>query len=415
MSKSVWIFNHYAMTPDMPGGSRHYDLSKELVKRGYDVTVFASSFNYNRYVEMRLSENESWKIEMVNGVRFVWLKTPPYNGNGWRRVVNMFAYAIRSYSLGRKINRVAPSVPKPDIIIGSTVHLLSVLSAHKLARRYGARFIMEVRDLWPQTLIDIGAISQKSATARAMYMLEKYLYKRAEKIITLLPLACDYITECGIDSDKIIWLPNGVDLSRCKNNGNGQVRSDQHFQILYLGTHGRVNALDILLDAAQSVQNRGYKDIKFVLVGDGPEKQSLISRKEELGLTNIEFRDPIPKCDVPECLSKADAFFFVLLNMELYKYGISFNKIFDYLAAGKPIIMAGNPVNNIIRDADCGLSIPPEDAGALADAAISLYEMESEERKSMGKRGYEYVKKNHDISILADRLIECIEETCGNI
>ena len=410
MSKSVWIFNHYAMTPDMPGGSRHYDLSRGLVKRGYDVTIFASSFNYNRYVEMRLSEEESWKIEIVDDVRFVWLKTPIYHKNDWRRVLNMVSYAIRSYSLGRRINQIAPSIPRPDTIIGSTVHLLAVLSAYCVARRCRARFIMEVRDLWPQTLVDIGSLSQRSPVAKAMYMLEKFSYQKAEKIITLLPLACNYITDCGIDGDKIIWLPNGVDLSRYRNNNNDRVRSDQQFRIMYLGTHGRANALDILIDAAETVQSRAYKDIKFIMVGDGPEKQKLISRKEKLGLNNVEFRDPVPKSAVPDCLLEADAFFCILLNMELYKYGISFNKIFDYLAAGKPVIMAGLPVNNIIADADCGLSIPPNDSDALADAVIALYEMSSEERISMGKRGYEYVKKHHDINILAEKLVKCIEE-----
>ena len=410
MSKSVWIFNHYAMTPDMPGGSRHYDLSRELVKRGYDVTIFASSFNYNRYVEMRLSEEESWKIEIVDGVRFVWLKTPIYHRNDWRRVLNMVSYAIRSYSLGRIITQIMPCIPKPDAIIGSTVHLLAVFSAYRIARFYRAEFIMEVRDLWPQTLIDVGTLSEKAPAAKAMYALEKFLYQKAKRIITLLPLAGEYIVNRGISGDKITWLPNGVDLSRYDTDRKTRTTSNQRFKMLYLGTHGRINALNALVDAAHIVQNRGYEEIQFISVGDGPEKPGLIMHKEELNLDNVEFRDSIPKSEVPDLMASVDACLITMLNMGLYKYGTSSNKIFDYLASGKPIIIGGNPINNIVKKADCGLSVPPDDPDALANAIITLYEMSAEERLAMGKRGYEYVKKHHDINILAEKLVKCIEE-----
>ncbi|MFC1717380.1 glycosyltransferase family 4 protein [Candidatus Poribacteria bacterium] len=409
MSKSIWIFNHYAITPDMTGGSRHYDLSKELVKRGYDVTIFASSFHYSRYVETKLSGDEGWKIETVDGIRFVWLKTPAYQRNDWRRIVNMLNYTYRSYHLGRKITQIMPCIPKPDTIIGSTVHLLAVFSAYCIARFYRAKFIMEVRDLWPQTLIDIGALSEKALTAKAMYALEKFLYQKAGRIITLLPLAGEYMVSRGVSNDKIVWLPNGVDLSRYGTDRETRTTSNGHFKMLYLGAHGRVNALDNLIDAAHIVQDRGYEGIQLIFVGDGPEKPGLIKHKEKLNLKNVEFHDSIPKSEVPGLIASVDACLVTLLDLGLYKYGLSFNKIFDYLAAGKPIIMGGSPVNDIIKDADCGFSVPPDDSNALANAMIALYEMSAEERLAMGRRGRGYVEKYHDTKVLAERLIGCVE------
>ncbi|HGJ64142.1 TPA: glycosyltransferase WbuB [bacterium] len=405
MPKSIWILNHYAVTPDMPGGSRHYDLGKELVSKGYDVTIFASSFHYSKHEELKLSGKESFKVEYVNGVRFLWIKTMKYNGNNWRRIINMLSYSFRSYFVGRKAKKL--NITQPDVIIGSSVHLFAVLSAYYLAKYHKARFLMEVRDLWPQTLVDMGALSEKSIFTKAMYALEKFLYKRAEKIITLLPSASDYITKLGVSDDKIVWIPNGVDLSKFNGDYKSKTKTDQKFRILYLGAHGQANALDVLIDAARNIQDDGYSEIQFELVGDGAEKQRLIERAKQLDINNISFKNPIPKSDVPIYLTKFDAFLHILLDAELFtKYGISSNKIFDYLAAGKPIIMSCNPGNNIIDEAKCGILVPPNDPQALANSVIKLYKMDTNERAIMGKNGRKYVEKYHDIKILAQKLID---------
>ncbi len=407
---NIWIFNHYAITPDLPGGTRHYDLGKELVKQGHHVVIFATSFHHTLHRETRLQLGENWKIEDVDGVKFVWLRTPPYWRNDWRRVRNMVVYMFRAWWLGRKLPKLSSEIKKPDILLGSSVHLLAVLAAYWLSKYYNVPFVMEVRDLWPQTLIDMGKLSPQHPITKALQILEKFLYNQAKRIITPLPNAHEYIISCGIPREKVVWIPNGVDLSRFNNNVYPE-RSNNDFNVMYVGAHGLANGLDTLIQAAKIVQDSGYQKIHFILVGDGPEKPRLIALAKDLNLYNIEFHKSMPKNQVPSILNKADATVFLLHNIPLYKYGISLNKLFDYLATGKPLILAGSPVNNPVQEAQCGLTVPPGDPRALAEAIIKLYQMPPEERKAMGKRAREYVEKYYDIRKLADRLETVLNNT----
>ena len=408
---NIWIFNHYAHPPYLPGGTRHYDLGRELVRRGHRVVIFAASYHHYLHRETCLQSGERWKLEDVDGVKFVWIRTFPYKRNDWRRVLNMTSYMFRAWWLGRKLLKIAPEIGRPDVVIGSSVHLLAVLAAYWVAKHHKAGFIMEVRDLWPQTIIDMGALNERHPLTKMLQALERFLYRRAERIITLLPKAREYIAAQGIDVKKVVWIPNGVDLARFQvKSGDGD---HQGFRVMYLGAHGRANALDVLLQAAKIVQDQEYEDIKFVLMGDGPEKPKLIELAEKLQLRNVEFRDPVKKSEVSRVFQEAAVTVLILQDISLYQYGISLNKLFDYLAVGKPIILGGNPANNPIEEAHCGLAVPPRDPEALAEAVIKLYNMSPEEHAEMGRRGREYVEKYHAIPVLADKLEALLQEVVG--
>jgi len=406
---TIWIFNHYAITPDTPGGTRHFDLAREMVERGHQVTIFASSFHHGLRQEMKLTHDEKWRVEDIDGVRFVWIRTFPYQRNDWRRVLSMVSYMFRAWRLGQRLPKLAPELKNPDVIIGCSVHLLAVLAAYWVAKHYRARFIMEVGDLWPQTIIDLGEMSERNPVIKALQYLEQFLYRKAERIITLGPGMAEYITARGIGEEKIAWIPNGVDLSRFDRVAMPEA-SHEGFQVMYLGAHGQANALDVLLQAARIVQDQGSSDICFILIGDGPEKPRLIELAEQLGLSNTEFRDPVPKSVVPKVLQEADVAVFVLNDLSPYRYGGSLNKLHDYLAAKKPLIIAGDLINNPVEEAQCGLTVPPRNPEALAEAIIELSRIPKEERQAMGRRGREYVEKYHAIPVLADKLIRCIEE-----
>jgi len=403
----IWILNHYAVTPDMPSGTRHYDFAKELVKRGHKVTIFASSFHFSLRREIKLTKNEKYLIENIDGINFVWIKTFPYQKNDWRRVINMLSYMCRTYCLGKKITKINKNIEQPNIIIGSSVHLLAVLSAYWLTKYYKAKFLMEVRDLWPQTLVDMGNLKENNLIVKTLRILEKNLYKKAEKIITLLPLAKEYITALGIDEKKIIWIPNGVDLTKFKNISKKEI-TDGKFKVMYFGAHGLANALNNVLDAAKIIQDTEYEKIKFIFIGDGSEKKNLIKYKNELQLKNTEFRDSLSKDEVYASLNEADASIFNLKKTEVFKYGISSNKLFDYMAAAKPIIFSVNAANNPVEEADCGISISPGNPQKMADAIIHLYQTSPEEREKMGQKGKEYVEKYHSIPVLVDKLEKII-------
>lgn len=406
---NIWILNHYAVTPNMPGGTRHYDFGKELVKKGYDVTIFASSFHYAKHIEMKLSKGQVCKVEDINGVKFVWIKTFPYYKNDWRRIINMLGYMINSYFIGRKITKLDRRIPRPSTIIGSSVHLFAVLSAYWLSKYHKAKFIMEVRDLWPQAIVDMKVMRLRNPIIKALQILERFLYGRATRIITLLPLAEKYLTLAGVKKEKIVWIPNGVVLSRFVTFDN--MRSpDKPFKLVYLGAHGPVNALDVLIKAAKIVESKGYDNIRFFLIGEGSEKSRLIKLKDKLNLKNVEFRDPVPKAQISTVLNEADVFILNVEKTDVFKYGISFNKLFDYMMAGKPIIFSLNSPTNPVKEAQCGFSIPPKEPEALGEAVIKLYRTPLEERQAMGERGRQYVRQYHNIAVLAERLEKCLRE-----
>jgi glycosyltransferase involved in cell wall biosynthesis len=393
---NIWILNHHAVTPDMSGGTRHYDFAKELIKRGHIVTIIASSFHYSKYKEMREYKNRDYLIENIDGIEFIWFKTPPYFNNGFKRVINMLSYTKKAIFLLPKLK-----LDKPDIIIGSSVHLFAVYAALRLSKRYKIPFVMEVRDLWPQTLIDMG-MSKYHPFIMILSLLEKYLYKKSDKIITLLPKANQYIEKLGIDSEKIVWISNGTNpASYSSDNFNILLKSNK-FNVLYTGTHGFANSLDLLIDAADILKSE--KSIFFTLVGDGPLKERLRKKADELGLDNIEFIPSVSKKEVFDYLTCADLLYVGLKDLPLYRYGMSMNKVFDYMAAKKPVLFVSNIKDNIIKKAEAGTVIEHEDAYAVAKSIKEYSYKSKDERKKVGEKGYDYLLEHYTISVLTDKL-----------
>jgi len=404
---NIWILNHYAITPDMPGSTRHYDFGKELLKRGHEVTIFASSFlHHGERKELKLLEGEKWKMENVDGINFVWLKTFSYQKNNWRRIINMLFYMHRSYWLGKSITQTN-HLNKPDIIIGSSPQLLSLLSSYWLAKHYRVKYIAELRDLWPQNLIDIGELRKNSSIARILRLLEKYLYKHAAKIILLSPAAKSYLTSLGINQNNLCVIPNGVDLSLYNNNLDNKQEKGNIFKIMYTGTLGVFYELDQLLKTAKIVQDKGYKDIKFIFVGSGVKKLELIEKSKELKLKNIQFVNPVPKIKMPSVLKDAGAF---LLKRNKIFYGSS-NKLMDYMASKKPVIFSTSTNDSVAQKAECGLSVTSGKAEDFAKSIINLYKMSPKQRAKMGQNGRRYVEKYYNIPVLATKLEEVIHET----
>lgn len=404
-NKKIWLVNHYAVSPDTGGGTRHFDIARELVKRGHDIAIFASSFDHKLRSES-LGKGVNCKKETVDGVQFFWLRTFPYQNNDFRRVINMVSFAIRMFCYGCFMK-------KPDIIIASSPHPLAWFTGYLLSLVKRTRFMAEVRDLWPQSAIDMGEIRENSFTAKALQRLEKYIYNRAGRIIVLMPAAQNYLASLGIRPDKVVYIPNGVDIKTISVMPKDQTpqiesivrRHQGQFNNIYIGAHGHANALDTILQAAQIIQEKKeYQDISFILVGDGPEKNRLRELSEQLKLKNVFFYNPIKKVLIPQLLNNMDICLFTLLKSDVFQYGISPNKLFDYLSAAKPVIFACESQNDIIKETGAGISIPPQDPAALAQAVIKLYRTSVAERVEMGEKGRRYVEEFHDISQLAEKL-----------
>jgi glycosyltransferase involved in cell wall biosynthesis len=346
-----------------------------------------------------------WRAFEVDGVRVVWIRTLPYRSNNWRRVLNMANFAVVVLLAGL-LER-----PRPDVVIGVSVHPLAALSGYLLSRLRSARFFFEVTDLWPQTLVDLGRLKPNSLRARWLRSLELFLSRKAERVVMLLPHADQYMTSIGVPPEKIIWSPNGVELSRYDDVVPYDGAERPPFRVMFMGGFVTANALDNILDVARVLKDRGRTDIEFLLVGRGTDRDAVISKARELHLDNVSFPDAVPKPEIGRVMSDADAFIYALHDLPLYRYGVSLNKLMDYLAGGRPIIFSGRSAYDPVAEIGAGYSLPPDDPVAVADAIEKLFSLTPGERILMGRKGREYVMEFHDIPKLASRLLAVLEPT----
>lgn len=405
--KHVWILNHYAQEPGGAGGTRHYSLARHLPSYGWTASIIAASTDHMTG-RQRLSDGEQKRVETFGGVPFLWLRTSSYAGNGADRVRNMLDYT-RAVLMRDALSSLEP----PDVIIGSSIHPLAAWAGRRLAKRYRVPFVFEVRDLWPQTLIDMGRLSSRHPAAMALRHLERSLYRSANRIIVLLPKAHDYIAPLGIAPDKIVWIPNGVDLDQFPLPA--PKAPSETFTLMYFGAHGAANGLDNLLQAMKIVEDGAENaptapSIALRLIGQGPLKKSLVALAQDLRLKGVTFEAPVRKDEIPLRAAEADAFVICVRQMRnLYRYGISMNKIFDYMAAGRPTIISADVANNPIADSHGGFTVAPENPEALADAILRMAALPPSERAEMGAAARRHLEANYSMERLSARLASTLD------
>lgn len=393
----LWI-NHFAVAPADGGGTRHFELARELTTRGWRVTIAASDFHlHSRGYTRRVSAAARAPItERIDDVDFLWLWAAPYATNDWRRANNWISFAS---SLGRW----SPNGSRPDVIIGSSPHLFAALAGRRLATRLGVPFVMEVRDLWPESLVAAGG--RRGPVYHALDVLARHLYGSASRIIVLAHGAGDYLRDRGVDARKLVLVPNGADPYPL---APAAVRGADAFTLVYAGAHGPANGLDVVLGAASLLRG---EHVRIILVGDGPSKRELMMAASAANLDNVEFRDPVPKTAMPALLASADAGLMVLRDAPLFSYGVSPNKLFDYLAAGLPVVcnVAGE-VASMLAASGAGEQTSDASARALADAMRHLAHRPLGERTAMGAAGRDWLTREHSRAVLASRLDAALHE-----
>ncbi len=400
----VWIVNHFALTPDQPGGTRHFELSKALGERAIDVTIIGASRQHISNKD-HISDNGPWAREEISGVRFHWIKTPSASARYVARIWNNVVFAA---SVVRR--RGLADLPAPDIIVGTSPDLISALSAYVVSRFLKVPFVLEIRDVWPLSIVQIGLLSERHPFVFILKVIEKFLYRKANWIVTLLPTAHKHIVPLGGDAAKITWIPNGITTGEVKGYPPESYASKDDFVLMYAGSHGNANNLECLLDAAAILKEKGeHKALKIRLIGDGPKKKALAAQARARKLDFVSFEDAVPKSEVGDVLAEADAFCLVFYARPIYGFGMSANKLFDYLAAGKPIIMAFDERYNPVKEADAGISVPAEDPEALAQAICDLRGASAEQRREMGQNAQKYVLENHSMKLLGGKFAELLD------
>jgi glycosyltransferase involved in cell wall biosynthesis len=406
---NILLVNHYAGSLKHGMEYRPFYLAREWVRLGHSTTIVAASVSHVRSIPpaMRGQITE----EDIDGIRYVWLRTPSYEGNGVRRALNMFSFVGRL--LAQRTRVVGPW--HPDVVVASSTYPLDILPASVIARAHGARLVFEVHDLWPLTPIELGGMSRSHPFILLLQWAEDFAYRRADVVVSMLPKAKDYMVARGMAAHKFVHVPNGVDPETLAGE-NGplpthhrevldELRAKGQFVVGYAGAHGLANSLGTLIGALERIQDQ---PVTVVLVGQGPEKERLSERARRLRPEAFRFLPPVPRSAMPSLLARMDALFIGLKRSPLFRFGISPNKLMDYMAAGKPVIQAIDAGNDIVAESKCGLSVLPEDPIALAAAIRRLMDIPQEERTAMGARGKDYVTAHHDYRKLARHFIDVV-------
>jgi len=389
----ILIVNHYATPPSQPGGTRHYSLAKALGARGHEVTIAASGFDHLTRTD-RLAPGIPVARETVDGVPFLWLPTRPYQGNGAARLWNMLGFA-------RQVRRhLLPHLDgPPQVVVGSSPHLFGAQAALRLAQGLGVPFVLELRDVWPQSLIDVMDVSPHHPVIWAMERIERELYREAAHIVTLLPAVGRRVAERGGDAGAITWVPNGIDISLLPPVA--EAPEGDTFTFMYAGAHGVTNALDVVLDAAALLQARPGPAPRVVLLGTGPEKPRLQARARAEGLHSVTFLPPVAKQEVYGALAAADAFLVSSRDSSLWEHGVSFNKLYDFMAMTRPTVAGLRCPRNPIEESGGGLVVAPGDPAALAAGMERLVALGPGPRRAMALRARAHVEAHFEFRALA--------------
>jgi len=331
-----------------------------------------------------------------DGVRFRFVRTRPYRGAAGR-LLNMASYA-------RNVLRATDDLPPPDVVIGSLSHPLAVEAACRLARRYRAKFVYEIRDIWPQSLVDLGSLSPRHPICRLFGHLERRAFRRADAVMSVLPGIADYAAGHGVPAERVAYIPNGIDPALFPEPPGPPATGP--FVISCFGRFGSGNDMDTIVAAAEHLRRSTQgANLRIRLVGDGPSKRMLQCRAADAGLTNVEFRDLVDKPELVRLSRGSHAFVHAHRRMRVVqRYGMSVNKLFGFMAAARPILFACHSSYDPVRQARAGLTIEPENPAALADAMIRLSRLPHDERHAMGARARHYVLQHHDLSKIALRL-----------
>lgn len=391
---TLWIVNHYAGDPrKSAGGTRHFSLGRELTKLGWDVAVIAASTDHPS--GRRPGGMGLWRDAAIERVTFRWLWAPRYEGNGLLRVLNMVAFPLLLLLPG-----VTSGLRRPDAIVGSTVHPLAAWAGYRMARRYKVPFVFEIRDLWPETLVQMGALKPGHPVERLLRLLEAHLCTRAAAIVTTMPLAVDYLESRGVPRSKVHWISNGVELDRFPVLESRPL--DGRVRVTYFGSMGNANALEILLKGFGRAAVRDSR-LELHLYGDGPLRASLEALASTLGLgESVVFHGPVPKAQLPRVAADSDLLVAALLPLPLYRYGISLNKLFEYLAAERPIVFGGQ-VSGGTLDGAHGVLLVGADADEIADGILSIAESSRLDRVEMGKANRCFAVDRYSYGVLATR------------
>lgn len=393
---------------DEPGGTRHHEIARYLAERGHQVTIIASPVSY--LTGQAKGHRVPWLERQQDDSGVTILRTytyPALHRSFVHRVFSFLSFMVSSFVVGL-------SVPAVDVVWGTSPPIFQGVTAWALARWKRVPFLFEVRDLWPAFAVAVGILRQPLLIAASDW-LERFLYRQADQVMVNSPGFIEHVQARG--ARHIELVPNGSNVAMFDPEEDGaEFRRAHHlegkFIAMYAGAHGLSNDLDTVLDAAALLTDK--PEIALVLVGDGKDKPKLMARAAQMNLRNVHFLPPVPKVQMPKALAAADACIAILKPIPLYKT-VYPNKVFDYMAAGRPIVLAiDGVIRKVVEQAQAGLAVPPGNAQALAMAIRRLYTERSWGR-AMGRRGRQFVAAHFDRAVQAQKIVQILENLVDGV
>lgn len=401
MSQTIWYISKYITPPYAAKvGARGFLLLREFARKGNCATLITSDSNH--LAEPPSFEGRIYR-EKVDGVGVIWLKTKKYRGA--RSVGRMWSWLDFEWQLFRLPLK---NMDKPDVVIVSSLSLLTILNGLRLKRYYGCKLIFEVRDIWPAVLVVTGKISQYNPFVKFLEWVERLGYNKSDLIVGTMPNLSAHVRQVTGKNLKVVCVPQGIDESLLEPPvplEDGYLRQyfpKGKFIICHAGSIGADNALETFLACARKMQDRA--DIQFLIVGDGYLKQYYVDQTRDL--RNLVFAPRVHKRAVQSVLNQVDVVYFAVHKSPLWEFGQSLNKIIDYMLSGKPIIASYSGFPSMVNEADCGVYVPAADVDALQKEIKRLAAMPIEARREMGARGRDWVLKHRQYGVLADDYLE---------
>lgn len=402
----IWLINHYAVPPRYYPLARQNYFAKYLMRAGHEVTIFAASTVHNSDLNL-IEDDTPYREDVVDGVHYVLIRCKSYHGNGVSRILNMLEFA-------RKLPGVCNKYPRPDAIVATSMPPMSCAAGIKLARKYGCRGIAEIADLWPESIVAYGIAGPRNPAVLYLRRLEKWIYKKADAVVFTMEGAYDYILEQGwereIPRSKVHYINNGVDLEQFRYNrehftvDDPDLTDPDTFKVIYTGSIRKVNNLGLLLDAAKELRD---PCVRFLIWGDGDEREALQQRVAEENISNVVFKGRVEKKYVPYITSCADLNIAHNTPSSLFRFGISFNKLFDYLAAGKPVLSDFPCPYNPAVLLHASLCVDDPTAQNIAQAVTQVAAMEREQYNELCSNA-EKAAVEYDFRNLTNKLLQVI-------
>lgn len=404
----IWILNHYATDMYLDGTGRHQGFAKYLIKKGHDVTIFCASTVHNSDVVIDTENKQYIRKIGKDDVPYVFVKTSQYKDNGIKRIQNIVEFYFKIKNV---IGKLLESEEKPDVILASSAHLLTLVAGVKLSNRHSIPCICEIRDLWPESIVAYGIAEAHNPLIILLRKMEKWVYKKSKAIIFTMAGGYEYIIDQGwekeIPKSKVKYISNGIDLELHDYNKinytfkDEDLDDDSKYKIVYTGSLRKANEqIYVLLDIIKIMQKEKYNNYQFLIYGKGDLEDSLKKICASNGYKNVKFKGFVEKKYIPYILSKCNLNVLNCVSHDILRYGGSQNKLFDYLASGNPIISGENSKYSIIALHKCGISknfeTPSEIVSAIEELALNPID-------------YKYIRKiaeKYDLKKLTDKLLE---------